>query len=362
MISNFRQICLQNSAAESKGKCLIIGEVAQSHDGSLGQAHAFIDAIADAGADAVKFQTHIAAAESTPDEPWRVKFSPQDATRYEYWERMEFTKEQWLGLQQHAAERRLLFLSSPFSFKAFDLLENIGMAVWKIASGEVSNIPLLQQIIATKKPIILSSGMSDQQELDRSVARVKAAQIPLAVLQCTSKYPCPPEKIGLNMLEVLKSRYDCPVGLSDHSGNIFAGLAAAALGAEVLEIHVCLSREMFGPDIPSSVTTGELRELVTGVRQIETMLENPVDKEAIAAELAPLRRIFTKSIYAGQFLPAGTVLSEEHLQLKKPGHGIPAEQMSNLIGCSLRRNLEAGEILLLEDVEFKEKTKSFREV
>jgi N,N'-diacetyllegionaminate synthase len=193
--------------------------------------------------------------------------------------------------------------------------------------------------------------MSDWRELDAAVARIRAAKNPLAVLQCTSAYPCPPEKIGLNMLAVLRDRYDCAVGLSDHSGKIFAGLAAAALGAEVLEIHVCLSREMFGPDVPSSVTTVELRQLVEGVRAIETMLENPVDKESLAAELAPLRRIFTKSVYAGQFLPAGTVLAAEHLQLKKPGSGISASALPNLIGQKLRRDLQPDEMLLLEDVE-----------
>src|SRR5438132_6125934 len=122
--------------------CLIVGEIAQAHDGSLGVAHAFIDAIANAGADAVKFQTHIAAAESTPSEPWRVKFSTQDETRYDYWKRMEFTEPQWLGLKQHADERGLLFLSSPFSLEAVELLQRIGITSWKVASGELSNLPM----------------------------------------------------------------------------------------------------------------------------------------------------------------------------------------------------------------------------
>src|ERR1700704_322832 len=118
-----------------QARCIVVGEVAQAHDGSLGFAHAFIDAIAGAGADAVKFQTHIAAAESTPAEPWRVKFSPQDATRYDYWRRMEFSEEHWRGLKQHAEARGLVFLSSPFSGEAVELLERIGMVAWKVASG-----------------------------------------------------------------------------------------------------------------------------------------------------------------------------------------------------------------------------------
>ena len=333
---------------------MIIGEVSQTHDGSLGQAHAFIDAIANTGADAVKFQTHIASAESTPSEPWRVKFSRQDATRYEYWQRMEFSKDQWARLKEHAEERGLLFISTPFSNEAFELLNNIKMNVWKIASGEVNNLPLLKRMIETGNPIILSSGMSDWNELAEAVEHIKTAGNPLAVLQCTSAYPCPPEKIGLNMLEVLRNEYDCPVGLSDHSGQIFAGLAAATLGAEVLEIHVTLSREMFGPDVPASITTTELKQLVEGVHAIKKMQANPVNKEDMAAELAPLRKIFQKSIYAGEAIPAGTILRAEHLKFKKPGNGIPASQLPNLIGKPTRRNLEANELILMEDIEITE--------
>src|SRR5688500_1354690 len=147
-------------SADDRPTCLIIGEVAQAHDGSLGMAHAFIDAIAAAGADAVKFQTHIAAAESTLQEPWRVKFSRQDTTRHAYWKRMEFTEEQWVGLREHAHDRGLEFLSSPFSSEAVSLLARVGVAAWKIASGEVSNLALLEQIAATRLPVFLSSGMS----------------------------------------------------------------------------------------------------------------------------------------------------------------------------------------------------------
>lgn len=352
-MKNFRQKCL-DELARADANCLIIAEVAQSHDGSLGQAHAFIDAIADAGADAVKFQTHIAAAESSPDEPWRVKFSPQDETRYEYWQRMEFSKEQWKGLKQHAEERGLLFLSTPFSYQAVELLEEIGMKVWKIASGEVGNFPLLRKICETGKPVILSSGMSGWDELFEAVEIVREFGNPLAVLQCTSAYPCPPEKVGLNLIEEFKTRYECASGLSDHSGNIYASLAAAALGAEVLEIHVCLSREMFGPDVPASVTTGELKQLVEGVRAIEKMKANPVDKEKMAEELTDLRKIFTKSIFAGSTLSAGTILREEHLQIKKPGTGISPSKLPLLIGSRLRHDLKAGDMLLFEHLELKE--------
>lgn len=329
----------------------MIGEVAQAHDGSLGMAHAYIDAIAGAGAHAVKFQTHIAAAESTLDEPWRVKFSPQDGTRFDYWKRMEFSEEQWHGLKRHADERGLLFLSSPFSSEAVDLLERVGVAAWKIASGEVGNGPMFERIARSGLPVVMSTGMSPYSEIDEAVGIVRGHGLELAVLQCTSAYPCPPEKVGLNVIGELRARYGCHVGLSDHSGTIFPGLAAAALGIDVLEVHVTMSREMFGPDVVASVTTSELRQLVDGIRFIETIRRNPVDKDAAAEEAAPLRRLFTKSIVAASDLESGTLLAEEHLALKKPGTGLPASRLSEVLGRRLARPLAAGAQLRDSDLE-----------
>jgi N-acetylneuraminate synthase len=331
-------------------RCLVIGEVAQAHDGSLGMAHAFIDAIADAGAGAVKFQTHIAAEESTPREPWRVRFGSQDASRYDYWRRMEFKPDQWQELKRHAEERGLLFLSSPFSVAAAELLERLGIRAWKVPSGEVANPVLLDVLLATRKPLILSSGMSPIAELDGAVERVTAAGAPLAVLQCTTAYPCPPEQVGLNLLAVLRDRYRCAVGLSDHSGTIYPGLAAIALGARVVEVHVTLSRGAFGPDVPASLTTDELGQLAGGVRFLERALASPVDKDALAAELAPLRSTFGKSVVARAALPAGTVLAPEHLAVKKPGDGIPAARIGEVVGRRLRRAVAADEALRFEDL------------
>ena len=332
-------------------RCLIIGEIAQAHDGSLGMAHAYIEAVAKAGADAVKFQTHIAAAESTPGEPWRVKFSPQDATRYDYWRRMEFTEDQWRGLKEHATDKGLLFLSSPFSHEAVEMLERIGVPAWKVASGEVNNLPLFERMLQTGIPILLSSGMSPLDELDRAVESVRARGVPFAVLQCTSAYPCPPERLGLNLIPLLAQRYGCPVGLSDHSGTIYAGLAAVVLGAKVLEVHVTMSREMFGPDVPASITTAELRDLVQGVRFLERALASPVDKDAMAAELGPLRSMFTKSIVLRRDLPEGAVLREEDLAFKKPGTGIPAAHVAKVLGRRLRRSVAADTLLTEDDLE-----------
>ena len=338
------------SSQDGSRRCFIIGEVAQAHDGSLGMAHAYIDAIANAGAGAVKFQTHIAAAESTPGEPWRVKFSKQDATRYEYWQRMEFSEAQWLGLRQHADERGIQFLSSPFSLEAARLLERVGVPAWKVASGEFSNTPLLDFMANSGKPVLLSCGMSTMEEVDAAVEHFQSRKTPVTVMQCTSAYPCPPERVGLNMLEEFRSRYGCPVGLSDHSGTIFPSLAAAALGVDVIEVHVTLSREAFGPDVSSSLTTAEMRQLVEGVRFIERMMAHPLDKDAQAREMASMRSLFTKSIVVLESLPAGAVLRAEQLGLRKPGTGMPASRLAELTGARLRRAVEAGQMLSEADV------------
>jgi N,N'-diacetyllegionaminate synthase len=328
---------------------VVIGEVAQAHDGSLGLAHAFVDAIADAGADAVKFQTHIAAAESHPSEPWRVRFSYEDATRFDYWRRMEFTEERWAGLRAHAHERGLAFVSSPFSLEAVELLRRIGVDAWKIASGEVPNAELLRAVAAAGGPVLLSSGMSPWAELDAAVERVHAR--PLAVLQCTSAYPVAPEALGLNVLAEIERRYACAPGLSDHSGTIFPSLAAVALGARVVEVHVTLSREMFGPDVPASVTTDELRELCAGVRMIGTALEHPVDKDAAAGGMGEMRRLFTRSLVTTRALQPGAVLDEADLAARKPGTGIPAGDRSRVVGRRIARAVEAGTLLSEADLE-----------
>lgn len=338
---------LHNPRADAP--CTVIAEVSQAHDGSLGMAHAFIDAIAGTGAHAVKFQTHIAAAESTPSEPWRKTFNSQDKTRYDYWKRMEFAESQWAELKAHADDKGLLFLSSPFSLEAVELLKRVGVAGWKVASGEISNFALLDAMLDDGLPVILSTGMSPMAEIDRAVERIKARGAPLAVLQCTSMYPCPPELVGLNLIPEFRARYGCAAGLSDHSATIYPGLAAAANGMEVLEVHITLSPEMFGPDVPASVTQDEMRQLVQGVRFIEQMRAGPLDKDNLPDSVTSLRGIFMKSVVAAEDLPQGTVLEARHLAAKKPGSGIPANDLPALVGKTLARAVERDALLSHDD-------------
>ncbi len=325
--------------------CLILAEVAQAHEGSLGIAHSFVDAAADAGACAVKFQTHIAEAESSPLEPFRVAFGAQDRSRYDYWKRMEFSAGQWRSLAEHARDRGLIFLSSPFSEEAAGLLEELGVPAWKVASGEVTHRPLLERLAATGRPLLVSTGMSGWSEIDELAGWLGRRPGGFALLQCTTAYPCPAEKVGLNVMGEMRERYGCPVGLSDHTGAPWAGLAAAALGADLLEVHVTFSRRLFGPDAPASLTFEELTRLVEGVRFIERMHSHPADKDAQAEEARPLREIFTRSLFAASDLPAGTALAREHLVLRKPGTGIGAGELDGLLGRRLARGLARGEML-----------------
>ena len=333
------------------GRCSIIAEVALAHDGSLGLAHAFIDAVARTGADAVKFQTHLAEAESTSAEPWRVKFSLQDESRYDYWRRTAFTEAQWAGLASHARRAGLAFLSSPFSMEAADLLERVGVDAWKIASGEVANFALLDRVAATGQLVLLSSGLSDWMELEGAVTRCVRSRAPFGILQCTTAYPCPPERLGLNILGELRERFHCPVGLSDHSGTIYPGLAAAVLGASVVEVHVTLSREMFGPDVPASLTPMELRQLVEGIRFLDVAMGHPLRKDDQARQDAALRSIFTKSVVAARDLAAGHALALDDLAFKKPGTGWPQSRADALVGRRLSRNVARDTLFSEADLE-----------
>jgi N-acetylneuraminate synthase len=230
-------------------------------------------------------------------------------------------------------------------------LQRVGLPAWKVASGEVTNLPLLKMMAATGLPVMLSSGMSRWSELDEAVAVCRKAGAPLAVFQCTTQYPCPPEKVGLNLLAEFQQRFACPVGLSDHTGQIYAGLAAAALGASLIEVHVAFSRQIFGPDVPASLTFPELKQLVEGARAVHAMVQNRVEKEVLATEFETLRRTFQKCVVARRDLVAGTVLEPGDLALKKAGAGLPPAQFEALIGRKLARDMAADTPLKADDVQ-----------
>jgi len=332
-------------------KIYIIAEIGQAHEGSLGILHSYIDALATTGVDAIKFQTHIAEAESSEHEPFRVKFSYEDATRYDYWKRMSFTLEQWKGIKSHCDEVGLEFVSSPFSNAAVDLLEEAGVSRYKIGSGEVNNLLMLEKIAKTRKPVILSSGMSSFTELDVSVDFLQKRNIDVSVLQCTTAYPTKPEEWGLNVIDELKARYDLPTGFSDHSGDIFACLAAVAKGAEILEFHAVFDKRMFGPDTKASITIDEIKKLVEGVRAIEISLKYNIDKQD-NVRFSELKGIFEKSLAVNKDLKAGAVITFDDLEAKKPkGHGMDASQYQSVIGKKVSIDLKQWDFLTLDSLE-----------
>lgn len=344
MYENLKQILNGESGV------YIIAEVAQNHDGSLGQAHAFIDAVARTGANAIKFQTHIAEAESTPDEPFRVNFSYEDKTRYDYWKRMEFTEEQWRGLYLHAKEEKLDFLSSPFSIEAFHLLQRVGVEVWKFGSGEVFNSPLMKEVLRTDDIILISSGLSTFQDLDLGVKEIRNAGNSFGIFQCTTQYPSNAKTIGLNVVSEMIKRYECVVGLSDHSGTIYPSFGAVVLGAKIIETHVTFSKEMFGPDVKASLTMEQLKMLVEGTRVLEEIINNPIDKNLETKEIQDLKRIFSKSIYAKRNLKKGEILDNNMLCFKKPNNGIPVADLKDVLGKKLAKDVRKDTTLQWADI------------
>lgn len=330
----------------SEKKISLIAEIGSVHDGSFGNACKLIEAAAECGADAVKFQTHIAEAETLPDAPAPSYF--KDEPRMDYFRRTGFTPEQWKKLSDCAVSAGVAFLSSPFSLEAVDLLEKTGMAAYKIPSGEVTNIPMLERIAQTGKPVLLSSGMSDWTELDAAVAVFKG-KAPVTVMQCSSVYPCPPEKVGLNVLREMAERYRSPVGYSDHTLGFAAPIAAAALGASVIEKHFTFSRLMYGSDAKHSMEPAEFKVLARSLRDVWAMNDNPVNK-GDSSSFQDMKRIFQKSVVTARALSAGTVIQKEHLAFKKPGDGIAAADYLKVVGKKLRADLPENRKIQWEDL------------
>lgn len=328
----------------------IIAEIGQAHEGSLGMVHSYIDALTTSGIDAIKFQLHIAEAESSLEEPFRVKFSFEDATRFDYWKRMSFTLEQWKEIKNHCDAVGLEFICSPFSNLAVDWLEEIGVKLYKIGSGEITNFLLLEKIAQTKKPIILSSGMSNFAELDMTVQFLQSRKVSYSILQCTTAYPTQPEQYGLNVITELQKRYQVVVGYSDHSAKIATAIAATALGAAILEFHVVFDRRQFGPDSTSSLTIDETKQLVESVRNISEAIQHPIDKNDITA-FEKLKNIFEKSLAVNKKMPEGHILTFDDLEAKKPkGFGISAVDFEKVIGKKLKKGKEQWDFLNDEDL------------
>lgn len=333
----------------------IIAEIGQAHEGSLGIAHSYIDALSNTGVTSIKFQTHIAKAESSEFEDFRVKFSYEDKTRFDYWKRMEFTIDQWAGLKNHCEDKNIEFLSSPFSNKAVDLLEKIGVKRYKIGSGEVNNYLMLEKICNTGKPILLSSGMSSYIELDKTVDFIKGKGNDVSIFQCTTSYPSASGEWGLKLIPEFIDKYNVPVGFSDHSGDIYACLAAATLGASLIEFHAVFDKSMFGPDAKSSLTIQEIKKMVTGVIQIKNDMDSYNNLKKDNSKFKVVKSIFEKSLAINKDLNKYHTLTFDDLEAKKPANkGVPASEFKSLIGRKLNRDMNSWDFINLSDLKSKE--------
>jgi N,N'-diacetyllegionaminate synthase len=334
-----------------KKKCKIIAEVGQLHDGKIKNAHNIIERLAKTKVDAIKFQTHYAEEESTLKEPWRIKFSKKDKTRYDYWKRMEFSQKQWWELKKHCEKYKIEFLSSPFSKKAVDILNEVGIKYFKLASGEINNPFLIKELIKTKKPVLISTGMSNFKEIDKIVKQFKRTKIKFCLLQCTSKYPSNAKDLGLNNIKIFKERYKCLTGLSDHSGNLFSSLAAISLNANFVEVHVTYSKNHFSPDSSSSLTFQEIGELVKGRNYISEIINNPVNKNKLDKVLIKHRKIFTKSVVLNKDLDKNHKIKLSDLSLKKPNIGINADSIGKVLGKKLIKKMKKNTFLQLHHLK-----------
>jgi N,N'-diacetyllegionaminate synthase len=323
----------------------IVAEIGNNHDGSIGQARALIAAAAEAGADAVKFQTHIAEAEMLPTTPTPPHF---DEPRFQFTRRMELDLEQHAALKACAAAHGVVVFSSPFSVEAVELLERVEVPAYKLASGELTNPPVVEAVAATGRAVLVSTGMSGLDEIARAVSILRDHGTPFLVMQCTSSYPCPPEKVNLSAMRVLRERFDCPVGLSDHTPDIFTAIAAVALGAACIEKHFTLSRRLYGPDHHASLEPQELARLVEGVRQVEAAMGSGAKERDPA--LAPVRATFEKSVVTATSVPEGALIERSMLTTKRPGDGIPAARLAEVVGRRAARELQRNRLVEESDL------------
>ena len=324
----------------------IIAEIGSVHDGSFGNAIKAIDIASECGANIVKFQTHIAEAESLSDAPSPSYFNQE--SRIEYFKRTAFSFEQWVKISEHCKFRNVEFLSSPFSIEAVDLLENVGVNSYKIPSGEVTNLPLLERIAETSKLTYLSSGMSDWEELDRAVEILRKS-CQLIPMQCTSSYPCESDDVGLNVIQEMIKRYDLPVGFSDHTLGFAAGIGAVILGCKVVEKHITFSKLMYGSDAAHSMEPNEFKMFCSSLKEAALIRNSKVDKND-NDKFEGMKRIFEKSIVTSKYLKKGEILCKDNISYKKPGDGISASLYKEVIGKKLRKDLDKNVKIYWEDL------------
>lgn len=327
--------------------CLVIAEAGVNHDGDIVQALRLVEAAKAAGADAVKFQTFQATSLATPSATkaaYQKERSGSEESQLDMLRRLELSRDDHLRLIERCRELDILFLSSPFEEASADFLDELGVPAFKIPSGEIVNLPFLCHLAAKGKPLILSTGMSTLAEVEAAVTAIESAGNPgLVLLHCVSRYPSDPADSNLLAMRTLEIAFGRPTGFSDHTPGIAVALAAAALGAVVLEKHFTLDRNLPGPDHAVSLEPDELAALVRGVREVRLALgtgrKTPVPSEL---EIALAAR---KSLVAATDIPDGTILDRDMIALRRPGHGLPPSAIPRILGRRASAVIAEGTLL-----------------
>jgi len=325
----------------------VIAEAGVNHNGQVNLAKKMIDAAKKAGADAVKFQVFKAGEIVTKTAGKATYQKGVGKSQYEMLKKLELTEDEFRQLATYAKRKNIIFLASAFDRKSVNLLDELNVPVFKIPSGEITNFPLLDHIAKKGKPIILSTGMSTSQEVKEALDVLKRGGArDVVLLHCVSAYPAEIEEVNLRAMEALKRRFKLPVGFSDHTLGISVPIAAAALGAVVIEKHFTLDKKLPGPDHKASLGPDELGEMVVRIREVEKALGDGV-KRPTKSEVA-IKKVVRKSIVAKVNIPKGTVITGEMLELKRPGTGLGPKYLEKVIGKRAKKNMRADELVTLE--------------
>ncbi len=333
--------------------CFIIAEAGVNHNGDLQLAKQLVKAAAKAGADAVKFQTFQAAHLVTADAPqadYQTRNTGVAESQFAMLKRLELPLQAFAELQQCCEAEGIQFMSTAFDEESADYLDKLGMRTFKIPSGELTNLPFLRHIARFGKPMIVSTGMGTMDEVRAAIEAIRSTgNNAITVLHCTTNYPAPPEEVNLRAMNVMRQELKVPIGYSDHTMGIEASVFAAAAGAVILEKHFTLDRHMPGPDHQASLEPGELAELVATVRRVDVLLGQE-HKKPSEAELA-VAKVVRRSVVARQDIPAGTLIEESMLALRRPGTGIPPARFDEVCGRRAVQDIAIGAMVQWEDLE-----------
>jgi N-acetylneuraminate synthase len=326
---------------------LVIAEIGINHEGNFQKALRMVDDAAAAGCECAKFQSHVIEDEMIPND-----VVPGNATEsiWDIMKRCALSEGEEIELKRYVEAKGMIYLCTPFSRAAAVRLEKLGVAAYKIGSGECNNYPLIRHIAAYGKPVILSTGMNDLESVAPAVEILRRARVPFALLHCTSMYPTPYEKVRLGALGDLAERFpDAVIGLSDHSMGNYTCFASVALGARILEKHFTSDKSWPGPDVPISIDPRELRELIEGSRAIHAALGGG---KGILAEEKPTIDFAYACVVSIREIPAGAALTMENVWVKRPGTGeIKAVHFDSLLGRKTKRAIPVNAQLRWDDVE-----------